>query len=133
MPAASAASSATAATAAKHKKKVTLKQLPNKFLPVQFERQKLEHELTNRFPTADEIKFKKVLELLMMNGFVCRHMSLQTVVNEFLIMSYSSRTWYKRQVIYTRDVIIIAKDEFESTTENAQPFDAVSIPDPSFL
>jgi hypothetical protein len=46
------------------------KKIPSKYLNLHLEKQKLEHELTTKFPRAEAIIFDKDLELLMMNGSI---------------------------------------------------------------
>jgi hypothetical protein len=66
MPIAAAAVSAHIS----NNKRAATKKLPGKFLHLQVEKKKLEHELTTKFPSENDIKFNQVRDLLMMNGFV---------------------------------------------------------------
>ena len=59
------------ASNSKLNRRASSKNLPDKLLHLRLEKEKLEHELTTNFPVENDIKFNKVMELLMMNGFVC--------------------------------------------------------------
>jgi hypothetical protein len=51
-------------------------------------------------------------------------MFLQLIYVERLIIS-QDRTWYTRQIVYTCQVIVIARDGAGTSKDMARPFDAV--------
>ena len=62
-----AMAAATASRSSGNRKTVT-KKLSSRFQHLHSEKEKLEKELTTKFPAGDDIKFSKNLELLMMDG-----------------------------------------------------------------
>jgi hypothetical protein len=59
---------ASAASRSQNSRKYAAKKIQNKYLHLKIEKEKLEHELTTKYPLNHDLKFKKILELLMMNG-----------------------------------------------------------------
>ena len=111
-----------------------LSEVPGRFAAHLLEEKKIrEHELTTTFPSSSDILMDNEMDLLMMDGchFYLSCFSLYECLNLMYIWHDWHRTWSKRRVVYTKNVLAFAKsasdgDHAGYPGEVTTLFDAVS-------